>query len=432
MNLRPTAHVLLALTVLFGIIGLWAGASWPPVWRILAGLSVLGLAWEFWRARRAIVSIRLEEGALLHLGREENLTLVFSHASTHPLSLQYQPDLDPALVTEPRICRLDVPAGTELALTLRVRATAVGRYARDVARIRIAGSLGLAWWNRRITVSLETHVVPDTLRRRGQRYGILPAEGLRSASAGHGLELHHLREYRPGDPRQTIDWKASARTGEWVTRVHVRELQLRIVVLVDAGRTGRVAMGGLDQLGHYINLTARLLEFAALHDDQVGLVVAADKVLHTIAPGNGLATVHRIRSVLSSLEPSEAQTDLTAAALAVRRMVSQRALVFLLGDLEQGTSTSPLAAAIQTLVPKHLPVAVGLVAPEVHQLAESAAADWLDPWQAAAARGWRQQLDSSAESLRKMGAIALTTTPDELEPRVFDAYRSLRAHRRAG
>lgn len=432
MNLRPTAHVLLALTVLFGIIGLWAGEAWPPVWRMLAGLSVLGLAWEFLQARRATVGIRLEEGALLHLGREEHLTLVFSHASARTLSLQYQPDLDSALVTETRICRLDVAAGSDLALPLVVRATAVGRYAREVAHIRIAGPLGLAWWNRRITVSLVNHVVPDTLRRRGQRQGILPVEGLRSASTGHGLELHHLREYRPGDPRQTIDWKASARTGEWVTRVHVRELQLRIVVLIDAGRTGRVAMGGLDQLGHYINLTARLLEYAALHDDQVGLVVAGAEVLHTVAPGNGLATVHRIRAVLTSLEPSEAQTDLTAAALAVRRLVRQRALVFLLGDLEQGTSTSPLAAAIRMLVPKHLPVAVGLVAPEVHRLAESAARDWLDPWQAAAARSWRQQLDSSAESLRRMGAIALATTPDELETRVFDAYRSLRAHRRAG
>jgi uncharacterized protein (DUF58 family) len=180
-------------------------------------------------------------------------------------------------------------------------------------------------------------------------------------------------------------------------------------------------MGGLNQLGHYINLTARLLEYAALHDDHVGLVVACDKVLHTVAPGSGLGTVNRIRKVLAELATSESETDLFAASLAVRRLSAQRCLVILLTDPVQGTTGSALSSAVQALVPKHLPVVIGMVAPEVHQLEERSATTWLDPWHA-----------GSLESLRKQGAIALTATPDELEVRVFDAYRSLRARRRAG
>ena len=432
MSLRPAAFILLTLVVLTGIVGLWAGDGFPPVWRVLTSLTVVALAWEFRQSRQVTPEVHLETGTPLHLGRSEAVTLAFHNPAQRALTLQFQPDFADALVTPPRLFTLELPAQATVQLTLPVRAVAVGSFGWPRAAVRMAGVFGLAWWNRRLATDIILRVVPDTLRKRGERYGTTTAEGLRTGHTGSGLELHHLREYRPGDPRQAIDWKASARTGAWVTRVHLRELQLRIVVLLDAGRTSRLAMGGLDQLGHYINLTARLLEYAALHDDQVGLVVAGDKVLHTVPPGNGLPTVHRIRGVLAQLSSSEAETDLVAAALAVRRMASQRCLVILLGNLEQGTTGNPLTAAIRTLVPKHQPVVVGMVAPEVHRLAAAPARHWLDPWHAAAARSWQHQLEGSMDSLRQQGAIALTATPDDLERRVFDTYRSLRLRRRAG
>jgi len=432
MSFRPAAHVLLALIVLAGIAGLWAGDSFPPVWRMLAAFTILALAFEFWRCRSMDVHIERADSEALHLGRAESIEVRFYNRSNRLLSLQFQPDFPDTIRTPPHLQHLTIAGKDADSVRLEVRAVAVGEYSSSTARIRIAGPLGLSWWPRTIKINLLFTVIPDTLRKRGQRQGTVEAEGLRTAAVGSGLELHHLREYRPGDPRQTIDWKASARLGNWVTRVHIRELELRIVVLLDAGRTGRLAMAGLDQLGHYINVTARLLEYAALHDDQVGLVVAGDGGIQSIPPANGFAAVHRIRSLLGTLKVSEAQTDLIGAAMAVRRMVSQRCLVFMLSDLEQGTTGNPLAGAIRTLVPKHLPVAVGMVSPEVHQLAESEALDWLDPWNAAAARIWRQQLEDSAESLRRMGAIALTATPNELEAKVFDTYRTLRLQRRAG
>ncbi|MBM4205753.1 MAG: DUF58 domain-containing protein [Gammaproteobacteria bacterium] len=432
MSFRPAAHVLLALIILAGIVGLWAGESFPPVWRILADFSVFGLAFEFWRCRSVQINIERADREALHLGRDESIELRFHNQSDRLLSLQYQPDFPDAIHTPHYLNHFTVAGNSSASMQFAVRAVAVGEYRLPTARIRIAGPLGLSWWTRFVTVDVPFAVIPDTLRKRGQRQGTVEAEGLRTGITGKGLELHHLREYRPGDPRQTIDWKASARLGSWMTRVHIRELELRIVVLLDTGRTSRLAMAGLDQLGHYINVTARLLEYAALHDDQVGLVIASDGGIQSIPPANGFAAVHRIRSALGALKVSEAHTDLMGAAMAVRRMVSQRCLVFLLSDLEQGTTGNPLAAAIRTLAPKHLPVAVGMVSPEVHQLAEGEALNWLDPWNAAAARTWRQQLDSSAESLRRMGAIALTATPDELEARVFDTYRTLRLQRRAG
>ena len=57
-------------------------------------------------------------------------------------------------------------------------------------------------------------VQPDTLGQRGHVLGAVRGGNAQQSTIGGGLELHHLRDYRPGDPRHTIDWKASARKAE--------------------------------------------------------------------------------------------------------------------------------------------------------------------------------------------------------------------------
>src|SRR3546814_1648371 len=46
------------------------------------------------------------------------------------------------------------------------------------------------------------------------------AAGLGSAQAhrGRGDELHHLRDYRSGDPMRDVAWKSSARAGQLLVR----------------------------------------------------------------------------------------------------------------------------------------------------------------------------------------------------------------------
>src|SRR4029077_3320956 len=130
-----------------------------------------------------------------------------------------------------------------------------------------------------------------------------------------------------GDPRHTIDWKATARSSRLRTPVFREEPHPRGVLLLDAGRQSRTEVDGLQQLGHYANLAARFAEFCVAHDDQVGLIAFADRPLATLTPARGAEALTRIRAALTDLVPSAVESDVLAAALHVRRLVRHRCLV---------------------------------------------------------------------------------------------------------
>jgi len=425
MILRPLAVWVLALIILAGIVGEWSEPA-VPWWRLIAAGLVIGLAVDGWLAQRQVLSVRRSEPAALHLGRHETLQIELNNHSARPLRLQFEPALPAAVQTTHDSREVRVAPASSLLQNIAIQTITIGSVPWSALPVRIAGPSGLAWWSRQLVLNTTLNVVPDTWHRNAGLTGIHAAPGAQTFRMGTGLELHHLREYQPGDPRQLIDWKASARSGHLMTRVHARDTQLRVVVVLDTGRTSKTALDGLDQLGHYINLTSRLLEYAARNGDSVGLVTFSDRIGHAISPAGGLATVAQIRQALGTLEARPVEGDVLMAALRVRQLVSQRTLVILLSDLFQGTSTSQLAAAVRAWVPKHQPVLVGLIGKELAALARQPANHWLDPYQSLAALEYQRQLESSVESLRRLGAMAVSTTPDELEARVFRQYQLLR------
>ena len=58
---------------------------------------------------------------------------------------------------------------------------------------------------------------------------------LASARLGAGQELLGLREYQPSDDLRYVDWKATARTGNLMTREYSAEDEQRLTIIFDAG-----------------------------------------------------------------------------------------------------------------------------------------------------------------------------------------------------
>ena len=102
----------------------------------------------------------------------------------------------------------------------------------------------------------------------------------------------------------------------------------------------------------------------------------------------------------------------------------------ILTDLYEPSAASPLAQSVQLLVPQHLPFVVGLLSEEVIELASRRARDWLDPYRALAARDYRRGIGANVARLGRLGAYAMTARPSELDAKVLDTYRLLRAQRR--
>ena len=431
MSLRQNALALAVLTVLMAIIGDWSGdPDLARLWYLSLAVLLLGLAYEGWLMMRIGLGVAISAAKpRAILGRPAALQLTFTHRLARTLMLEIAADSPPAVDMDGAVKTLVVPpAGATLSVTAIPRR--LGQQIWPPLRARVAGPLGLAWWTRPLPAQFTLSVAPDLLRDDAERAGAA-STGTRARSLlGAGGEVLQLREYRPGDPQHVIDWKATARSNRLVSRDFSEDQHLEIVLAIDAGRASALRAGDLDRFGHYANIASRFAEHAVAHDDQVGLVVFADRPLGSIAPGRGIGTVARIRAMLAAVQPAAAESNPLNAVLRIRQLVRHRSLVVMLTDLDDATVAGQLASATRLLLPKHLPLVAGLASPEAQALAHGQAGGWLAPYEALAAQEYCARLARNAAALRALGAPTLLALPNQMERAVFEAYAEFRIRRR--
>jgi uncharacterized protein (DUF58 family) len=431
MSLRQNALALAVLTVLMAIVGDWSGdPDLARLWYLPLALLLLGLAYEGWVMLRTGLGVAITSAKPRSiLGRPAALEMTFTHRLRRALTLEIAADSPASVEMDGAVRTLVVPpAGARMSLTATPRR--LGQQIWPPLRTRAAGPLGLAWWTRPLVAQFTLSVAPDLLRDDAERAGAT-SSGTRARSLlGAGGEVLQLREYRPGDPQHVIDWKATARSNRLVSRDFSEDQHLEIILAIDAGRASALRAGDLDRFGHYANIAARFAEHAVAHDDQVGLVIFADRPLASIAPGRGVGTVARIRAMLSAAQLAAAESNPLNAVLRIRQLVRHRSLVVMLTDLDDATVAGQLASAARLLLPKHLPLVAGLASPEAQALARDAAKGWLAPYEALAAQEYCARLSRNAAALRALGAPTLLALPDQMERAVFDAYSDFRMRRR--
>ncbi len=431
MHLAQRAYALLLLTAVLAIAGVWSSEpAFFALWRIPAALVLLGLGYESFVIRRAAIVADVETAPRAFLGREQAAVFTFRNESSRAFAVEYAPVLPDGFDALTQIRRVVAPArgvGRDPIALLPVR---LGAQSWPPLPSRLLGPLGLAWWSRELHPSTPVSIAPDTLRVGAAQPRGNPSGPRSRRAVGAGAELHQLRGYRYGDPLARIDWKATARTRQLVTREFSEDRHLDILIAIDAGRFSRVRTGALDRLGHYANAAARFAEIAIPNDDRVGLMVFSDRPLVECAPARGLPAVARIRRALEGLSVESAESDPTAAAVRIRGLLKRRGLVVLLTDLDDANVADSLARAVQLLSPPHFVVVAGIRSPDIATLAVSEARTWSDPWVALAAQEHEARVALQRLLLRRLGAPVVVTSAELLEKALLAEYEALRRSRR--
>jgi uncharacterized protein (DUF58 family) len=428
MSLTRRSFLFACLTVLLAVVGLWsADAMVARFWQVPAALLLLGLAVEGFLNRSLQVDASIPGVLRARLGRP--LEVVLRWRTARPATLRFMAAAPTGLEITPLAHTVRTgPDGAESRLpALPVR---LGRAPWPALRGRVLGILGLAWWNRVIRVAGETVVEPDMLQS-GRRHASITSRGVVQRSlAGAGAEVHELREYRPGDPLRSIEWKASARLGRWIARDFVADQHLEIVLVIDTGRTSGIAIDRLTRLGHYVNAACRFAQHATLNEDRVGLVTFADRPLVALAPDHGQRAAIRLRARLADAAPVGRESNLLPAAARVLALCKQRALVVLMLDLDDTGSEGQLGQAVRLLRPKHLPIVCGMLSPELAGLRDRDARRWIDPFVSLAAAEQIGRIRANSAALRQLGAPVVLAAPGQFEDAVLGTYDQMRARRR--
>jgi len=168
-----------------------------------------------------------------------------------------------------------------------------------------------------------SHVVNDALA--GQYH---------SAFKGRGMEFEEVREYHIGDDVRSIDWNVTARTGLPHIKVFREERELTVMLLVDVSSS--LDFGATVQLKRDVcaELCATLAFSAIRNNDKVGLLCFSDVIEKFVPPRKGPRHVLRVVREVLSLEPTGQGTNIAGALDHLNHMMSRKAVVFLISDLQ--------------------------------------------------------------------------------------------------
>ncbi len=266
-----------------------------------------------------------------------------------------------------------------------------------------------------------------------------------SVFRGRGMEFAEVREYEPGDDVRTIDWNVSARMGRPYVKKFTEERELTVMLAVDASGSQRFGTGGPTKAELAAEISALLAFSAIRNNDRVGLLLFTDRVESYVAPRKGREHVLRVLRDLLAFETEGRGTDLHRALEVLRRVVTKRAVVFLVSDFE----AAGYERTLRVVALKHDVVAV-LIAdprerafPDVGMVAvedpETGATVLLDAGSPAVRRAYAAAAETvwggRRDGLRRAGVDLLelsTQEPYELPLARFFAERARRIARAAG
>ncbi len=325
---------------------------------------------------------------------------------------------------------VDLPPGESRRVVTVLVPTRRGDRHADAVTIRSFGPLGLAARQASVTVPGRLRVLPEFASRRHLPSRLARLREMDGRAAvqvrGQGTEFDSLREYVIGDDVRSIDWRATARRSEVVVRTWRPERDRRVLLVLDTSRTSAARIEDAPRLDAQIEAALLLAALASRAGDRVELVAFDRRVRARVAGANGPRLMPALADALAPLEPALVETDWPGVVEVVRSRLTQRSLVVLLSALEPATVESGLLGVVGRLTEDHTVVLASVRDPEVETL-RTGRAGATEVFDAAAAE--RAELERAAVGvrLRQRGAEIVDALPDDLAPRLADAYLALKA-----
>lgn len=161
--------------------------------------------------------------------------------------------------------------------------------------------------------------------------------GYHSAFKGKGMEFSEVREYTDGDDIRAIDWNVTARMGSPFVKKHIEERELTVMLMVDASASGDFGTCNKFKGEIAVELCALLAFSAIKNSDRVGLIIFTSEVERYIPPQKGRNHVLRVIREMLYFKPEHTGTDLNNALRFLNRVLTKKAVVFLVSDFFAGT-----------------------------------------------------------------------------------------------
>ena len=264
--------------------------------------------------------------------------LDLQNKSPEPVHLFIQETAQPGMkITEGELSQwATLGAGESTELKYAFTATR-GDFSWRSIRVRVSDPLGLIQSEMLLPDNATVQVRPPikkfkaiSLRPRNTVHspGSIPAR-----IAGRGTDFFGVREYHPGDPLRTLDWRLTARhPRKFFTKEFEQEEIAEIGLILDARRNTELRIGEESLFEFGVSATASLAENFLHQGHRVSLLVFGENML-TAFPGYGKRQLHRIMSCLSKAKVARENSALGRLDLLPIRIFPPHALMIVISSL---------------------------------------------------------------------------------------------------
>lgn len=330
---------------------------------------------------------------------------------------------------EGHVARLDFEDTTELSY--RLEPTSRGDLTLGDLWVRLEGPWGLCARQFAVPATRVVKVFPDLTALTKDALALARANEddarRRVPLRSEGREFESLREYRTGDDRRAIDWKATARRHRTMVRVHQPERNQVVLLMLDCGRHMAGEADGRRKLDHAVDAALRVAKVSLDQGDLVGVVAFATEVRAWLPPRKGADQLRAIAQTLYRIDASLEESDYGAAVdLAFARGVKRSLVLFFTELLDPETSQALLARA-RRLVPRHLPLIASMQDDDVHRTARLVPEQPIDAHRRRVAAQLEQETRATVARLRDAGARVVRSSPRAFGPAAVNAYLDIKA-----
>ncbi|MFI5403902.1 MAG: DUF58 domain-containing protein, partial [Planctomycetota bacterium] len=149
---------------------------------------------------------------------------------------------------------------------------------------------------------------------------------------GRGMNFADVREYVRGDEVRAIDWNVTARTGVPHVKTYTEERELTLLLMIDLSASGAYGSRRASKRERAAEAASALAFSAIRNNDKVGLLLFTDRVELYLPPRRGRSHILRVIREILLVEPKGRRTDLAVALDPANRILTRRALAFLVSD----------------------------------------------------------------------------------------------------
>ncbi len=154
----------------------------------------------------------------------------------------------------------------------------------------------------------------------------------RSPFKGFSVEFAEYRQYLPGDPLTTLDWKVYARSDRLYVKKFEEETNVECHLLLDVSASMAYGSGEVTKLRYGSMLAAALAFLMQRQRDAVGLTTFDDRIVSMMPPSARPSHLHALLVALDTVAVGS-RTDVTTPLQLLAEGLGKRGVVVFISDL---------------------------------------------------------------------------------------------------